>query len=178
MVLTSIPTSVYDFGSIGLFFIIIMTLLKLLGSKKNGIPDSLVKKIEDVETRITEIKVVLNDSSERVKLIQHFVQELREIHCGASAKGVDGIPRWYVSEELQVRIKVLHDLLSSFVHYTEVLERYCKDCDLNKCIIYHWVISTKRITGQLDPEFNERIKKIQESHNVIPENSKEEDISG
>ena len=108
----SSPLSASELGVIGICFVIISSLVRLITymiKKKYEREDEQCKTFE-------KGKCVLYDEWKEIK---EQIKEMHDIHLGPQAHGQNGVPRWFFREDAYRKIDEIYMMLARFASMTK-----------------------------------------------------------
>ena len=101
------PLSIYDMGAIAFIFIIAAGLLRLLTFVIKA------KYKEKTNEPCKALKSGVCPLFSKFTQLTALTEKIYQIHCGPQALGKDGVPRWYLPEDILFKIKEVHEILST-----------------------------------------------------------------
>ena len=102
------PLTALDLGAIGIMFMIIAALIKLLAFM-------VKKKFDDEELSSCKVfeKGVCPIHDEWKKMLE-LLQKIYDTHLGNQAIGKNGVPRWFIREDMYEKIEEMYIMFSRF----------------------------------------------------------------
>jgi hypothetical protein len=126
-------------GAFTAIFIIAMAMIKI-------VQYMIKKKYEKAECSalqdgVCPLGIVLSD-------FKSILGDMHKLHCGAGAMGKDGIPRWYIPEDMLLLVKEVKEKVD-FIHQ-QILEKKLVNGDITSRHTKELAVLLSKINKTLD----------------------------